>query len=194
MQGFKVNYDKNWDKRAYVVGEVRELENPDSLSIFNYGFHFQTTLHAAIESVGLLYAPAPIIVYEVEALGDIDKGDPLYNDISIATNKIKIIRIVPPEEYSHIIQVDKNGNVVFFRYMDGYWFEKEYNDNNQITIIRDDGGINTEYYYDDFGRKTVVDYGNYWIEYMYADYPDDVMVQINYTDYKLTLGKVAIDN
>lgn len=107
MKGFK-GFDKNLCCRGfqYEVGKTYEMEEEPILC--KRGFHFCETLEQAetyyplVDYYGVLsYCPAikyytEVRFCEVEAVGKIVQDKPPYP--KLATNKIKIVRELSPEE------------------------------------------------------------------------------------------------
>lgn len=132
---------------TYEVGKTYEIDN---FQICSHGFHFCVVMKDVLD----YYAwDENFVLLEVEALGKHDTQ----NDKTV-TDKLKILRIVPKEEYDFTIpytEYDANGNVTHRKSGDGensfkWW--KEYDANGNATYCRDSDGYESWNEYDANGN------------------------------------------
>jgi len=115
-----------------------------NLEIEGYGFHFCKSLNK-IE----FYYPfnkKENIYLEIEVLGDVVED----KDICI-TNKFKVLRIIPKEEF-HLIDpehFDENGNLIYHESSGSFWWKKEYDENNNLIYFENSDGYWCKKEYDE---------------------------------------------
>jgi len=93
-----------------------------------------------------------LVIFEIEALGMIvDSSD------KSLTDKIRIIRVIPREEWEKelgiIKEYDQNGNPIYSRDSSGNEEWKEYDQNGNMIHSRDSSGIESWYEYDQNGNQ-----------------------------------------
>ena len=178
MKGFKATYNMKCRNQTYKVGKTY---TSDKLQICRHGIHFCKKMKDVIE----YYKPTKnFVLLEVEAIGKvITDGD------KSVTDKIKILRIVPPEEYNFKIythEYDDKGNMISTTYPDGKKDTYEYDDKGNVISNTSLSGHKITYEYDDkgnmisdtypSGRKRVYEYddrGNMiFMTYISDTYPD----------------------
>ncbi len=174
MKAYKASRNQKCRDFHFEVGETYEIEG--ELRMCENGFHFCETIQDT-----LYYYPPNhrLVIFEVEALGDIREKEDKF-----CTNKIKIIRIVPREEYEDIVKFDENGNLIYRKCGDGcwyvyeydsngnqirwensykYWWTREYDSNGNVIRYEDSGGYWDTYEYDENGNCIRYENSNgYW--------------------------------
>jgi hypothetical protein len=125
MKGYKASYNGKCMNQHYKVGKTYRLwqfwRNP---KICEYGFHFCQKPDDVLKYYSILCND--FTLFEIEALGKIATRD----DKS-CTNKIKIVRIIPKEEYDDIFQnnkfrFDEYGNLIYYKNSSGYEYKAIY--------------------------------------------------------------------
>jgi YD repeat-containing protein len=113
------------------------------------------------------------VLLEVEALGEIEtEGD------KSATDKLKVIRVVPREEYTFDVcryEYDSFGNKIKETAPFGGFQQYEYDSfGNKIKITTSSGGVH-RYEYDSFGNKIkeTTPSGNVW-QYEYDSFGNKI--------------------
>jgi YD repeat-containing protein len=141
------------------------------------GFHFCQKLKDVFK-----YYQTPekiddiLIVYEVEALGEIET-----HGAKSVTDRIRIVSVVDPQDYAHLIykhEYDKRGNLIKTILPNGNIYSYEYDDRGNKTKEIHPNGDTYSYEYDQRGNliKKV--------------YPDGTVVEYEtYPDFKVTVEK-----
>ena len=175
MIAYKATYNYKCLKQTYKVGKTY---TSDKLKICHYGIHYCDKMEDTLK----YYEPTKdFILLEVKILGDVENRE----DKSV-TNKLKILRVVPPDEYTHsmksrfpvyeyddrgdiISETDSEGDKTYFEYDNqGNMINKTYpiggkvtyeydSSGNMISATYPDGDKFT-YEYDDRGNKISVTY------------------------------------
>jgi hypothetical protein len=137
MKGYKASYNGRCRRRKFEVGKTYTLKNKPKLC--KYGFHFcqnaDDTLHYYDYRIDF-------VLFEIEAIGDIvTRGD------KSCTNEIKIVRIIPRNEYPQIFKdtphvIDTDGNL---RFTTSCGYEYVYNKNDKLISITTVAGITHTY-------------------------------------------------
>ena len=118
MKAYKASYNGVCRDFKYEVGMTYET---DEIIICRRGFH--ACLNMANTLLYYKYNKY-FVLFEVELLGKIIKD----ND-KVVTDKIKIVRVVPPEEYVDF-KVDDKGNIIYENSCGiEYWNEYDLNKN-----------------------------------------------------------------
>jgi YD repeat-containing protein len=164
MIAYKATYNYKCRNQTYQVGKTY---TSDKLKICFYGMHYCDNM----EDTLIYYKPTKdFILLEVEILGDVETEEE-----KSVTNKLKVLRVVPPNEYSDIFksrfptfEYDDCGNMISKTFPDGYKITYEYdNSGNKISMTYPNGGKYT-YVYDSSGNMISMTYpdGNkYTYEY-----------------------------
>jgi hypothetical protein len=98
IKGYKASYNGKCLDQLYEVGQTYTLKNKPRLC--NYGFHFCKKADDVLKYYNII--DSNFVLFEVEAIGDVE------NEFDKScTNKIKIVRIVPKEEYNEIFKDNK---------------------------------------------------------------------------------------
>ena len=142
MKGYKATYNMKCLDFIFEVGKTYEIEG--ELEICRNGFHFCRKM----EYTANYYPPTnTFILLEVEALGDIQHG----GDKSV-TSRIKILRVVPKEEYTfktYEYEWDDRGNMISETTPCGLKYSYEYDDRNNKISRTYPSGRSYSYEYDD---------------------------------------------
>jgi YD repeat-containing protein len=144
MKGYKATKNMKCLDLTYVVGKTYSI---DKLEICSYGFHFCQKMK---DVIGYYFPTKDFVLLEVEALGEIQtKGD------KSATDKLKVIRVVPREEYTfniHECEYDSFGNKIKEISPDGDVWQYEYDSyGNRIKVTGPFRNV-YQYEYDSFGN------------------------------------------
>jgi YD repeat-containing protein len=145
MKGYKATKNMKCRDFTYEVGKTYTI---DKLEICSHGFHFCQEMKDVVN----YYQPTEdFVLLEVEALGEIQT-----QDNKSATDKLKVIRVVPREEYTFDVvqyEYDSFGNMIKEIYSDGNVFQYEYDSfGNKIKQTNPSGNV-YQYEYDSFGNK-----------------------------------------
>jgi hypothetical protein len=146
--GFKATYNFVCRDHKFEIGQTYEL--PGNPIPCEYGFHY---CQDPINVLGYYPIKHSFRLLEIEDLGEsITEGN------KSVTNKIRIIREIPKEEYYQLFGVinneliiiaedctykrtfDENNNIIRFEDSSGYWEKIEYDENNnEIYSERSNG-------------------------------------------------------
>jgi len=146
MKGYKATHNMKCLDFLFEVGKTYEIEG--ELKICKNGFHFCRKMEDTTD----YYDPTDnFILLEIEALGDIQHKD----DKSV-TSRIKILRVVPKEEYTFKTweyEWDNKGNKISETDPNGHKYFYEYNDLNNMISMTDSDGDKWSYEYDDRNNR-----------------------------------------
>ena len=133
MKGFKATYNMKCKDLTY---EVSKTYNISSISICNHGLHYCKEMKDVLEYYDYNNT---FILLEIEDLGNtITEGD------KSVTNKMKVIRVIPKEEYTFevpIIEYDSNNNLIHYKTYSGRECLKEYDSNNNLIHYKSSSGV-----------------------------------------------------
>ena len=181
MKAYKASYKGKCRELTYEVGKTFSI---DKFELCKHGFHFCENMNDVIK-----YYPYnnDFVLFEVEALGQI-----ITEGNKSVTNKLKIIRIVPKEEYTFELplheydqnnnlihykdpngneewkEFDQNNNLIHYKYSNGYEYWNEYDQNNNLIHCKDSYGIEYWKEYDQNNNCIHYKYSNgyeEWKEY-----------------------------
>jgi len=136
MIAYKATYNFKCRKQEYKVGKTY---TSDRMSICEYGIHFCWDMHNVLNH----YSPREdFILLEIEILGKVETTD----DKSV-TDKIKVLRVVPEDEYTDKMkstlsqwQFDDRGNMISRTDVYGRVTKFEYDErNNKISTMYSNG-------------------------------------------------------
>jgi YD repeat-containing protein len=145
MKGYKATKNMKCLDLTYEVGKTYTI---DKLKICSHGFHFCQEMKDVIN----YYTPTEdFVLLEVEALGKIEtKGN------KSATDKLKVIRVVPKEEYTFDVsqyEYDSFGNMIKQTTpSSGYVYQYEYDSFGNMIKRTNPSGYVYQYEYDSFGN------------------------------------------
>src|SRR5690606_8842193 len=115
-KGYKATYNYKCMGQHYEIGQTYELDGKPILC--ENGFHFCPNMSDVLKYYD--YKPNKFKLLEVEALGEIvGEGD------SSCTNRIKINREVPMEEWDFCKSIPNRHCEIHYKYPNGYecWYE-----------------------------------------------------------------------
>ena len=171
MIAYKATHNYKCRKQTYQVGKTY---TSDKFKICFYGMHYCNKMEDTLN----YYEPTKdFILLEVEILGDVETRE----DKSV-TNKLKVLRVVPPDEYSDsmkskfsVYEYDDRGNKISWITPDGYKLNYEYDDHGNKISATDSDGRKVTYEYDDRGNKISVTYPDgYKLNYEYDDHGNKI--------------------
>jgi len=142
MKGYKATYHMGCRDFLFEVGMTYEIEG--ELKICKNGFHFCRKME---ETINYYIPNDKFTLLEVEALGDIQE-----EEYKIATSRIKILRVVPKEEYTFKAweyEWDDRGNKISETTPIGRKYSYEYDDRNNMIFMTLPSGDKWSYEYDD---------------------------------------------
>jgi len=151
MKAYKATYNFKCRNQLYEVGKTY---TSDKMKMCKYGIHFCEKMVDTLEYYD--YDPKTFVLLEVEVMGKTDyKGD------KGVTDRMKILRVVPKEEYDgeflgkiRACEWDGRGNRISETYPDGYKTTYEHDErNNRISVTYPGGG---KYTYEYDGRNNMI--------------------------------------
>jgi YD repeat-containing protein len=154
MIGYKATNNLKCRNQEYKIGKTY---TSDKLKICQHGFHFCEKMEDTLN----YYNPSEdFVLLEVEILGEvINDGD------KSVTNKLKVLRVIPKEEYSEemleqfsIYEYDDRGNKISMTYPDGRKYTYEYDDRGNMISETYPNGDKYTYEYDDRGNMISITY------------------------------------
>jgi hypothetical protein len=120
MKAYKASHNGVCRDFKYEVGETYETDN---IEICKCGFH---ACYKMLNTLRYYEFNKNFVLFEVELLGQIiEDGD------KVVTDKIKIVRVVPPEEYVDF-KGDDRGNLRYFKDSDGFEYWREFDERNNF--------------------------------------------------------------
>lgn len=122
IRGWKATYDMTCMDQTYEVGKTYKLPEGALLRMCESGFHFCQEQKNVLEYYD--FKPE-FILLEVEAIGTVlTEGD------KSVTDEIRIVRIVPREEYEFMKDnvIRTKESITPYRHT---WYDVEYNERNQ---------------------------------------------------------------
>jgi len=134
--GYKATENMKCINLIYEVGKTYTI---DSMEICSHGFHF---CKVAKDVLNYYDYDKGFVLLELEILGDvIDEGN------KSVTNKVKVLRIIPKEEYPTLldIEVDDNGNKLYQK--DEYEGDHRYEYDDRGNMIYHTNTCGEEYHY-----------------------------------------------
>ena len=148
MIAYKATYNYKCLNQTYQVGKTY---TSDKLKICYCGMHYCNKM----EDTLYYYEPKKdFILLEVEILGDVETKE----DKSV-TNKLKVLRVVPPDEYSDSMkswlptyEYDSSGNKISQTYPSGGKSTYEYDDLGNMISETYPSGNKITYEYDSSGN------------------------------------------
>jgi YD repeat-containing protein len=147
MKGYKITENGCCLNLTYEVGKVYELLS--ELIICKFGFHFCTNPNDLWGWRN--YKKGMTKIFEVEAIGLIISED----DKSV-TNKLKVIREIPFEEYHSLftnVKFDSQKNLIWKKDHQGDISEWKYDNQGNLIWRKDRYGDTYEYKYDSQGNR-----------------------------------------
>jgi hypothetical protein len=177
--GYKATYDFICRGYQFEIGQTYEL--PNKPIICQYGFHY-------------CVKPKDVLVYysirhNFRLLEIEDLGESIVKEDKSVTNKIRIIREVPKEEYYQLFGVfnneltitDKSGycgkykfdernNQIYSQDLFGNWDEREYDERNNCVYIKSSNGYHTKQTYDENNNLIYYETSTgFWRKYSYGE-------------------------
>lgn len=122
MKAYKATYNQKCKKQQYNVGKTYTA---DKMKMCEYGIHFCKEMEDVLN-----YYPysKDFVLLEIDVLGAVE-----YKDNKGVTDKIKVLRILPLEEYNDklkssipVYEYNSNGNQTKKIYPDGIVYQYEY--------------------------------------------------------------------
>lgn len=188
MKGYKITTNGKCLNLRYEVGKIYTLNG--KLEICKTGFHF--CLNADDLFDYYCYKKGITKIFEIEAIGEIIDS----NDKSV-TNKIKIIREIPFEEYNELFDkykfneigqlitkkymkygklvifnyiYDNNGNLIKEENNKSSWIKYQYDEKGNVIKTENANGYWEEYTYDEKGNVIKIEeYTGFWTKYEYDE-------------------------
>src|SRR5690606_22888433 len=132
MKGYKATYNHKCRDQHFEIGKTYELEGEPI--ICEKGFHFCPNMSDVLKYYE--YEPDEFKLLEIEAVGEIvEKED------KACTNKIKILREVPKEEWDFYKGLPNGHCEIHYRDYNGIECWKEYDENGNIIHFKDSDGF-----------------------------------------------------
>ena len=146
-KGYKASNNGVCLDMTYEVGHTYRKHSKPILCEF--GFHYCKKIDDVFEYYP--YQKGVTKIFEIE-----DLGETLTEDDKSVTNKIRIVREIPFEEYENLFKYytfDENRNQIRRDYPDGAWETLEYDANGSKIRYEDSNGELETYEYDTKGNK-----------------------------------------
>jgi YD repeat-containing protein len=160
MIAYKATYNGKCRNQTYKVGYTYTASR---MKICKYGIHFCVNKQDTLE---YYQYNKDFQLLEIEVLGDIDS----YGKKSV-TDKMKVLRIVPFDEYNfENIEFDESGHMISKTDSDGYKVTYKYDESGNMISKTDSNGYKVTYKYDESGNmisKTKSNGYKYTYEYTY---------------------------
>jgi len=166
MNGYVGAYEKSFNESKYKIGNVYNFKDEPKDNIFYMGgYCFFNGMKDIIQCE--FNIKTNFILLEINAIGKVYSGK--FN----LTDRIKIVRIVPKEEWNELfsdIKFDEKLNVIYEKNEDNYeiWFK--YDERNNLIYSKDSIGFEQWREYDEKNRlsyfkdSTGLEYWNYYDE------------------------------
>jgi len=161
--GFKATRDFYCRDHKFEIGKTYEL--PGTPIPCEYGFHYCVK---PIDVLGYYPIQNDFHLLEIE-----DIGISIYHEDKIATNKLRVVREIPKEEYYELFgminneltinglngiwvkhKYDQNNNLIYLENSYGAWLKYEYDERNNLTYIEDSSGYHSIRTYDQNNNVT----------------------------------------
>lgn len=144
IKGYKATYNYKCRDQHFEIGKVYELEGEPIMCV--NGFHFCPNTSYVLWHCS--YIPNDFKLLEVEALGDIvEEGG------KSCTNKIKIIREVPMEEWDFYKDLPNGHCEIHYKDFDGSEYWNEYNEKGRIVHHKNSKGYESWIEYNEKGNE-----------------------------------------
>lgn len=135
--GYKATNNMKCKTLTYEVGKTYTFEG--ELKICQQGFHFCKDPNDVFKYYDY---NKDFVLLEIEILGTvIDDRD------KSVTNKFKVLRVIPKEEYNNIFtksKFDENNNLKYYENSNGLWEKHEYDENGNRT--HSENSVGEEYF------------------------------------------------
>ena len=149
MIAYKATYNFKCRNQEYKIGKTY---TSDKLQICKHGFHFCLKME---DTLNYYTYDKNFVLLEVEILGNTE-----FEDDKGVTDKMRVIRVVSPEEYSEemkkmvpVWERDDKGNVISATYPDGDKFTFEYDDKGNKISETYPSGEKSSFEYDEKGNR-----------------------------------------
>ena len=145
MKAYKATYNLKGHYQSYEIGKTYQSDN---LEICESGFHFCKEMSDVLNYYEF---NNDFIIIEVEILGDTQfqfKGNEGFTD------KMKVLRIVPEEEWNFMSRNDGGNRVMNCKYPNGVEYWEEYDVNGNMTHYKSSYGLEWWKEYDGDGKMT----------------------------------------
>ena len=164
MIAYKATYNFKCRNQEYKVGKTY---TSDRMQLCQHGFHFCQKMEDVLNYYSF---SSDFVLLEIEILGKIETN----GDKSV-TDKLKVLRVIPFEEYTDsmksqitIYEYDKRNNLISETYPNGEKYTFEYDDRNNKISETYPNGEKCTFEYDDRNNKISQTYPNgkkYTFEY-----------------------------
>jgi YD repeat-containing protein len=157
MRAYKATYNFKCLEQLYRVGKTY---TSDKLEMCKHGFHYCENME---HTMNFYSANDKFVLLEIEILGNVIHGD-LNKSV---TDKIKVIRAVPFEEYTHNMKAnfptfewDEKGNLISQTWYDDKKHIYEYDERNNRISHTYPWGDKTFWEYDERNNRISERYSN----------------------------------
>jgi YD repeat-containing protein len=150
--GYKATTNLKCINLQYEIGKTYSIDN---IKICSHGFHYCDNMNDVLDYYK--YNDKDFVLLELEILSDniIKQGN------KSVTDKIKVNRIIPKEEYTFelpVLEYDSNNNLIHCKHSNGYEYRQEYDSNNNLIHYENSKGFESWYDYD--SNNNLIHYKN----------------------------------
>ena len=177
--GFKATYDFICRDHKFEIGKTYEL--PGIPIPCKYGFHYCQDPINVLEYYSIQYN---FRLLEIE-----DLGESITQEDKTVTNKIRIIREIPKEEYYPLFGIvnneltihykngswekckyDERNNIIYHEASDGYCEKRSFDERNNCIYSENSTGYHTKQTYDENNNLIYFENSNkFWEKYEYDE-------------------------
>jgi YD repeat-containing protein len=132
MKAFKATYNMKCKELTYEVGKTYSISN---IEICNHGLHYCKNMKDVLKYYSYT---KDFALLEIE-----DLGNTITDKDKSVTNKFKVIRVIPKEEYTFDIPIeeyDANNNLIHYKDSNGLEYWQEYDSNNNLIHYKNSYG------------------------------------------------------
>ena len=177
--GYKATYNFICRGHKFEIGQTYDLPNKPIMC--EYGFHYCVNPKDVLEYYSIQH---DFRLLEIE-----DLGESITEEDKTVTNKIRIVREVPKEEYYPLFgfinnkliiiyeygcwvrsEYDERNNRIYYEDSNGFWVKCEYDERNNRIYFLDSTGCCEKREFDERNNCIYYEYGSsFWNKYSYDD-------------------------
>ena len=156
--GYKATYDFTCLNHKFEIGQSYELQGTPIPCV--YGFHY---CQKPIDVLNYYSIKHSFRLLEIE-----DVGESIVEEDKTVTNKLRVVREVPKEEYYQLFGVVNNELTI--KRKSGFWFKNKYDERNNRIYYENSNGYWIKREYDENNNEiyNISSYG-YWLKSLYNE-------------------------